>query len=80
MRPLIRGDTSHKLSSLERISASIWSETELNVNTFSPSVCMAYLFKEGLHLKLRLRVLVHEIVTVQLLYILVEIKKLESML
>ena len=79
-RPLIRGDTSYKLPSHEKISASIWSETELNVSTFPPSVCMAYLFKEGLHLELRLRVLVHEIVTVQLLYILVEIKKLESML
>ena len=32
-RPLIQGDVSHKLPVHGRISASIWSETELNVNT-----------------------------------------------
>ena len=32
-RPLIQGDASYKLPLHGRISASIWSETELNVNT-----------------------------------------------
>ena len=40
---------------------------------------MFYLFKERFHTKLCLRVLVHEIVFVQLLHIQVEIRKLESM-
>ena len=39
---------------------------------------MFYLFKERFHTKLRLRVLVHEIVFAQSLHIQVEIRKLET--